>query len=534
MTMVAARSRLTALVRNIDALPQLPPLTPGTSQKLSEALRSSYSSFDAERAKLNIPKNPVLWSPHQVRQWLFWAIREFSLNGVVIEHYALDGRELCSLTREEFLNRSPPFVGDILWEHLDTMQKDCLKEPDAFCVGEPYFRFGGGTCYLTDGGYECDGKGSPAPSYEEPQSVSDSSSDLHIATAYANEPIIRISPDRGAYGPADGGAASMQQQQTKNMTDASVFCFRPPAMPPMPVMVATPTSAPGAQVSPQSNLQPLHALPEYCWTATSRSPSAAYQPPPATAYCNSGQPSSASGANLQTNAEAQRGSSASYQRGYPTAEPPTALVAMHHHHHHHQHPIGMPPPAYLSPCATPSDFDRQTSSLSPLSLTSYSGSGPIQLWQFLLELLMSRSCKSFISWTGDGWEFKLIDPDEVARRWGIRKNKPKMNYEKLSRGLRYYYDKNIIHKTAGKRYVYRFVCDLSQLLGMTAEEVHQQMGIRRGGCDDDATTEPIGGARTCMDAVEVSVGQSPGSGTTAGADQAKRWQSPDSLCLELR
>lgn len=40
-----------------------------------------------------------------------------------------------------------------------------------------------------------------------------------------------------------------------------------------------------------------------------------------------------------------------------------------------------------------------------------------------------------------------------------------MNYEKLSRGLRYYYDKNIIHKTAGKRYVYRFVCDLQTLLG---------------------------------------------------------------------
>ena len=44
---------------------------------------------------------------------------------------------------------------------------------------------------------------------------------------------------------------------------------------------------------------------------------------------------------------------------------------------------------------------------------------------------------------------------QVARRWGLRKNKPKMNYEKLSRGLRYYYDKNIIHKTSGKRYIYR-------------------------------------------------------------------------------
>lgn len=95
----------------------------------------------------------------------------------------------------------------------------------------------------------------------------------------------------------------------------------------------------------------------------------------------------------------------------------------------------------------------------------FTGSGPIQLWQFLLELLGDKSCNPYISWTGDGWEFKLTDPDEVARRWGIRKNKPKMNYEKLSRGLRYYYDKNIIHKTAGKRYVYRFVCDIAPLMG---------------------------------------------------------------------
>jgi len=105
-------------------------------------------------------------------------------------------------------------------------------------------------------------------------------------------------------------------------------------------------------------------------------------------------------------------------------------------------------------------------------LAGYQGSGPIQLWQFLLELLTDPSCQHFITWTGDGWEFKLIDPDEVARRWGARKNKPKMNYEKLSRGLRYYYDKNIIHKTAGKRYVYRFVCDLKSLLGYSADDLH--------------------------------------------------------------
>lgn len=45
------------------------------------------------------------------------------------------------------------------------------------------------------------------------------------------------------------------------------------------------------------------------------------------------------------------------------------------------------------------------------------GSGPIQLWQFLLELLTDRSCQSCISWTGDGWEFKLMDPDEVCNAY---------------------------------------------------------------------------------------------------------------------
>ncbi|RXM28242.1 Protein C-ets-2 [Acipenser ruthenus] len=98
------------------------------------------------------------------------------------------------------------------------------------------------------------------------------------------------------------------------------------------------------------------------------------------------------------------------------------------------------------------------------------------LWQFLLELLTDRTCQSFIRWTGDGWEFELTDPDEVARLWGLRKKKPKMNYEKLSRGLRYYYDKNIIHKTAGEHYVYRFVCDLQSLLGYQAQELHGMMG----------------------------------------------------------
>ncbi|KAM4698650.1 protein FEV [Rhinophrynus dorsalis] len=84
------------------------------------------------------------------------------------------------------------------------------------------------------------------------------------------------------------------------------------------------------------------------------------------------------------------------------------------------------------------------------------GSGQIQLWQFLLELLSDHANANCIAWEGTNGEFKLTDPDEVARRWGERKSKPNMNYDKLSRALRYYYDKNIMAKVHGKRYAYKF------------------------------------------------------------------------------
>lgn len=54
--------------------------------------------------------------------------------------------------------------------------------------------------------------------------------------------------------------------------------------------------------------------------------------------------------------------------------------------------------------------------------------------------------------------FKIEDSVEVARLWGIRKNRPAMNYDKLSRSIRQYYKKGIIKKTeVSQRLVYQFV-----------------------------------------------------------------------------
>ncbi|XP_042884038.1 DNA-binding protein Ets97D-like isoform X1 [Penaeus japonicus] len=110
-----------------------------------------------------------------------------------------------------------------------------------------------------------------------------------------------------------------------------------------------------------------------------------------------------------------------------------------------------------------------------LSSGSGGGTQQIQLWQFLLELLTEPKLYPVISWYGGDGEFRLHQPEVVASLWGQRKSKPNMNYEKLSRALRYYYDGDMIAKVSGKRFVYRFVLDLKSVVGYSADELRQQV-----------------------------------------------------------
>ncbi|XP_076578980.1 ETS domain-containing protein Elk-3 isoform X2 [Chaetodon auriga] len=110
----------------------------------------------------------------------------------------------------------------------------------------------------------------------------------------------------------------------------------------------------------------------------------------------------------------------------------------------------------------------------------------ITLWQFLLQLLLDQSHKHLICWTSNDGEFKLLKSEEVAKLWGLRKNKTNMNYDKLSRALRYYYDKNIIKKVIGQKFVYRFV-SFPEILKMDPAVVESGRSCEESG---GATSEP--------------------------------------------
>nr|CAD7393049.1 unnamed protein product [Timema cristinae] len=71
--------------------------------------------------------HPRLWSETHVAHWLYWAIREFSLEGVPLNQFHMRGKDICAMGKEAFLARAPPFMGDILWEHLEILQKGTYR-----------------------------------------------------------------------------------------------------------------------------------------------------------------------------------------------------------------------------------------------------------------------------------------------------------------------------------------------------------------------------------------------------------------------
>ncbi|NXN60938.1 SPDEF factor, partial [Rynchops niger] len=115
------------------------------------------------------------------------------------------------------------------------------------------------------------------------------------------------------------------------------------------------------------------------------------------------------------------------------------------------------PPSHPSPSLPAAGGDT---SWADSEVDSSCAGQPIHLWQFLKELLLKpHNYGRFIRWLNkEKGIFKIEDSAQVARLWGIRKNRPAMNYDKLSRSIRQYYKKGIIRKPdISQRLVYQFV-----------------------------------------------------------------------------
>lgn len=64
------------------------------------------------------PSDPLDWGCVHVQKWLLWTEHLYRLPQVSTMFQELSGRDLCSMTEDDFRQRSLQF-GDVLYAHLD-------------------------------------------------------------------------------------------------------------------------------------------------------------------------------------------------------------------------------------------------------------------------------------------------------------------------------------------------------------------------------------------------------------------------------
>ncbi|XP_014018298.2 Friend leukemia integration 1 transcription factor isoform X6 [Salmo salar] len=71
-----------------------------------------------------VPADPSLWSQDHVRQWLEWAIKEYGLlemDTAMLQN--TDGKELCKMSKDDFLRLTTMYNAEVLLSHLNYLRE---------------------------------------------------------------------------------------------------------------------------------------------------------------------------------------------------------------------------------------------------------------------------------------------------------------------------------------------------------------------------------------------------------------------------
>jgi len=177
------------------------------------------------------------------------------------------------------------------------------------------------------------------------------------------------------------------------------------------------------------------------------------------------------------------------------------------------------PTAPTSQAAPRSPSTAPSSSSRDADLDAPSTNGRL-LWDFLQQLLNDASQRytSYIAWKNkETGVFKIVDPSGLARLWGIQKNHLSMNYDKMSRALRYYYRVNILRKVQGERHCYQFLRNPSELKSIKNISLLRQQMEAQAAAQQIATQQAAQQAvfSTCRSPIKSEVSASPSPQTSS-------------------
>ncbi|ERE76358.1 protein C-ets-2-like protein [Cricetulus griseus] len=403
---------------------ELPLLTPCSKAVMSQALKATFSGFHKEQRRLGIPKNPWLWSEQQVCQWLLWATNEFSLVNVNLQRFGMNGQMLCNLGKERFLELAPDFVGDILWEHLEQMIKENQEktedqyEENSHLNAVPHWVSNNTLGF----GMEQAPYGIQAPSYPKDSLLDSMCPPSATPAGLGSEQEFQMLPKSRLNTVSVNYCSITQDFPGSNLnllTNGSVeytlldtwecarFQFKVHTS---DTAMYTCVTAIHVEVEISSSPHPVVAfVPSrgyivfYILSMLLLEEGVMWKPKDHDSPEN-GTDSFESSDSLLRSWNSQS-SLLDVQRvpSFESFEEDCSQPLC----------LNKPTMSFKDYIQERSDPVEQGKPVIPAAvLAGFTGSGPIQLWQFLLELLSDKSCQSFISWTGDGWEFKLADPDE--------------------------------------------------------------------------------------------------------------------------
>ncbi|XP_062500183.1 transcription factor ETV6-like isoform X3 [Corticium candelabrum] len=441
---------------------------------------------------LLLPKDPEDWGKEHVQQWLKWTQDEFSLPEPVNPHAIdLDGKQLVSLTKDDFINLTSESTGDIIHGHLTVLRKAALasqgkvdgqrssKEgtPEKQLTVSPSRqkrnsprespKSKGNTCVQTlqqENGV----RALPSTLVVNPSLAMTNAQIQNTVTTALSHPI-QLTASAGLPVTGMAGLAFPRPMVARAYSvDGTVSYIHPATVGGVPAYGSTHRAiyhpAQGVQfgtVVPQ----PL-AYDPMTWMAMSPRLNPPYVSPDQMVAMR---PQTV--VNTEA-AQAGHGQADMAGRHDDNRSNSNELISQGHLQYAQTNQTGVTTSmkdGSNSPRHLPAPPLGQESNTPESPGVGGNLGGQIQLWQFLLELLSDKRNVNCIAWAGHNGEFKLLNPDEVSRLWGLRKKKPNMNYDKLSRAIRYYYDKKIMHKVPGKRYVYRFDFETLAMIGNPSE-----------------------------------------------------------------
>lgn len=381
--------------------------------------------------------DPADWSPGNVQKWILWTEHQYRLPQIGKSFQELSGKDLCAMSEEQFCQRSP-VCGDVLHAHLDIWKSG--KVPGTGGSRERVMPCWG-KCSLTAR------SSLPAAWMKEKAAPGDVRYCGEFRTGSAPPAGRGARPSVWVWG---GGEAAPCLIAIIPRVGTRGIAFPPPE---------------GFHVVQQSCKNRASPILQPCvlvglqegWTEPLSLQDVEQKPVPPSPSLGCG--------GSRTRRAGLSGSplGSAGQRG-PSPQP------------------------HLSPSLPGGDTSWADS-----EVDSSCAGQPIHLWQFLKELLLKpHNYGRFIRWLnkekggraggralrrprgrgrgGRGGDpdvpvpaplagiFKIEDSAQVARLWGIRKNRPAMNYDKLSRSIRQYYKKGIIRKPdISQRLVYQFV-----------------------------------------------------------------------------